>query len=124
MIQSSKKILSGLFVVTLSLLLYVHTRIAIFQVSYSIQRNEKKVATLSDEYKIMKFEISKLRSLGYLDRRKKEMNLKLVTPKTVKVVSIPLETQAEPVVLPSPFVRKGFFSFVNLIKEAQAKTPR
>lgn len=125
MIDISKKSFSGLFVITLLLLLHVHAQVSIFQVSYLIQKKEKELADLSDEYRKMKFEVSKLHSLSYLDKRKKEMNLKLETPKSVRVIPIRSEPKEnERTIEAPPMVRKGFFSFVNLIKEAQAKTSR
>ena len=121
---SSRKVFSGLFVLTAALLLHVHTQVSIFQVSYSIQNKEKKLAALSDEYRIRKFEVSKLHSLVYLDKRKKEMNLNLVVPKEIKIVPVPIVKPLVEPVMPNSLVRRSFFSFVNFIKEAQAKTSR
>ena len=122
MLQRSKKVFSGLVLITFVLLLHVHTQVSIFQVSYSIQKKEKMFAELSDQYKLRKYEVSKLYSLSYLDKKKKEMNLKLVVPKDVKVVYWPAEKEAERSIEAPPMIRRGLFSFVNLIKEAQAKT--
>lgn len=121
---SSNKIFSFLFVITATLLLYVHGQVSVFHVSYSIQKKEKELAKLSDEFKMLKYEVSQLRSLSYLDKMTKEMNLKLVMPKEVKVISVPVERQADRISLPPTIVRKGFLSFINFVKEAQAKTSR
>lgn len=118
--SSPKKMFSTLFVVTFALILHVHTQTAIFRVSYSIQKKEKEMAVLSDEFKLKNFEVSKLHSLNYLDKRMKEMKLNLVMPKEVKVVSIPQVPQSR--ITEAPILQKGIFSFVSLIKEAQAKT--
>ena len=124
LLDQPKKIFSGLALVTCALIVHVHTQIAIFQVSYAIQKKEKLIAELSDEYRVRKFEVSKLHSFNYLDKRKKEMNLKLVVPKEVNVIGVPVEKEM-PRINDSPsVVQKGLFSFVNLIKEAQAKTSR
>ena len=40
---------------TCLLLLYVHEQTSIFQVSYGIEKKERAVAKLSEEYKRMKF---------------------------------------------------------------------
>ncbi len=120
--RSPRKVFSGLFVITIALVLHVHTQISIFQVSYSIQRKEKQLSALSDEFKIRNFEVSKLHSLNYLDKRKKELNLNLVMPKTIQVVSVPAEKEMSRVIDAPPLVQKSVFSFVNFIKEAQAKT--
>ncbi len=124
MFDSTRKIFLGLFLVTFALLLYVHTQVSIFQVSYAIQRKEKELAALSDEFKMRRFEVSKLHSLNYLDRRKREMNLKLAIPKEIKMILVPAPKEMPLVLEPPPLVRKGLFSFVNFIKEAQAKTSR
>ncbi len=119
---STKKVFGGLFVVTLGLLLYVHTQVLIFQTSYAIQRKEKRLAELSDLYKVMKYEVTKLHSLQYLEKRKQEMKLDLVLPKEVKVVPLPVQRELKEAVEVPSVVQRGFLSFVNFIKEAQAKT--
>ena len=122
MLGEPKKFFYGLTLITLALLLHVHMQVSIFQVSYSIQKKNKLLSELSDEYRLQRYEVSKLYSLGYLDKRKKEMNFNLVIPKEVKVVYIPSEKTPEPIIQPLPLIRQGIFSFANLIKDAQAKT--
>lgn len=122
MLREPKKLFYGLFFVTLILLLHVHMQVSIFQVSYSIQKKNKILSELTDDYRLQKYEVSKLYSLGYLDKRKKEMNLNLQPPKEVKVVYVPSEKIVKPVIEPPTLLRQGIFSFANLIKDAQAKT--
>ena len=122
MLENTKKIFSIMALVTLVLLLHVHMQISIFQVSYLIQKKSKLLSDLTDQYRFEKYGISKLYSPSYLDRRKKEMNLKLVVPKEVKVVYVPADKVADHVLEPPPVIQRGLFSFANLIKEAQAKT--
>ena len=124
MLKQPKKIFSGLALLTFVLLFHVHMQVSIFQVSYSIQKKSKLLSELTDEYRLEKYEISKLYSLSYLDKRKKELNLNLVVPKEVKVVYAPVERVTEQMIDAPPMIRRGLFSFANLIKEAQAKTSR
>lgn len=124
MFSLQKRAVPALLVVTGFLLLHVHTQVSIFQVSYSIQKKERKLEALSDQYKILKYEVSRLHSLAYLDKRRSELKLDLVMPKDVKVIKVPVPRQVEPEVPPPSMLQKGFFSFVQLVKEAQAKTSR
>ncbi|MBI4387681.1 MAG: hypothetical protein HY582_01395 [Candidatus Omnitrophica bacterium] len=124
MMGVSNRIFSILVMITMALLIYVHGQISVFRVSYSIQKKEKELARLSDDFKMLKFEVSQLRSLSYLDKKMKEMNLKLVMPAEVKVISVPIEKQVDRTMLSPTIVQKGFFSFVDFVKEAQAKTSR
>lgn len=122
MFNEPKKIFYSLIFITLALLLHVHMQVSIFQVSYSIQKKNKLLSELSDDYRLQKYEVSKLYSLGYLDKRKKEMNFNLEPPKEVKVVYVPSEKTAKSTIEAPPIIRQGIFSFANLIKDAQAKT--
>ncbi|PIQ85411.1 MAG: hypothetical protein COV74_08850 [Candidatus Omnitrophica bacterium CG11_big_fil_rev_8_21_14_0_20_45_26] len=122
MITHSKRAYSGLALLTIALLLYVHTQIMIFQVSYNIQSKEKQLVELGDELKAHQYAVSQLHSLSYLEKRKEEANLKLVLPKTVKVIPIPMTKSVDHPIEAPAVVKRGIFSFVNFIKEAQAKT--
>ena len=119
---SSKRTFSFLIVGTFLLLFYVHEQIAIFQVSYSIEKKEREVARLSEEYKTAKFHIARLRSPDVLNKRMKELSLDLTSPKDQEVIKImkprvvPEQTKTT---LSTPF---QFQSWIHLIKEAQAKT--
>ncbi len=123
MLQEPKKLFAGLLLLTLALLLHVHMQVSIFKVSYAIQKNNKLFAELSDEFRLQRYELSKLYSPSYLDKRKKEMNLKLTVPREIKVVMVPEFKIADTAVIEAPpIIRQGLFSFANFIKEAQAKT--
>lgn len=120
--MSSKRTFSFLIIGTLLLLSYVHEQILIFQVSYSIEKKEREVARLSEEYKNAKFRVARLRSPDALSKRMKKTSLELTTPRDQEVVriikprAIPTETKTT---APAPF---HIQSWIHLIKEAQAKT--
>ncbi len=120
---SSKRIFSFLILGTLLLLLYVHEQIVIFQVSYSIEKKERQVARLSEDYKIAKFRAARLRSPDVLNKRMKELSLDLTSPKDREVIKITkpqiVSEQTTKTTAPAPF---QFQSWLHLIKEAQAKT--
>lgn len=122
--RSSKNVVISFMGATVALLLLVHTQVSIFRVSYQIQEKKKTLAVLSDEYRVKQSEVSKLHSLSYLDQKRSEMKLDLVVPKEVKVISVPADRTIPREVPLSPVIQKGLFSFVQLVKEAQAKTTR
>lgn len=120
---SVKRTFSFLVLGTILLLFYVHEQIAIFQVSYSIEKKERQVARLAEEYKTAKFRVACLRSPDVLSKRMKELSLDLTTPRDREVIKIAkpqlISEQATKATLPAPF---RFQSWLHLIKEAQAKT--
>ncbi|MBI4394991.1 MAG: hypothetical protein HY583_02225 [Candidatus Omnitrophica bacterium] len=109
---------------TLALLLYVHEQTAIFQVSYSIEKKEREIARLSEQYKTCKFKVARLRSPHVLSERMKKLSLNLTTPKDQKIIrvlkmkTLPLEPQVR---WPAPL---QFLSLIHFVKEAQAKTSK
>ena len=118
--ESPKRIMGFLITGTLLLLLYVHQQISILQVSYSIEKKEREVARLSEDYKISKFELTRLYSPYLLSRRVKSASLNLTTPKAREIIKV---TKPRMIAPPAPVVpwpnRLPWFGFV---KEAQAKT--
>ena len=120
---SSKRTFSFLIVGTVLLLFYVHEQVAMFQVSYSIEKKERQVARLSEEYKTAKFRVARLRSPDVLSKRMKKLSLDLTAPKDREVIKITkpkiVSEQTTKATVPAPF---QFQSWLHLIKEAQAKT--
>ncbi len=120
--ELSKRTFSFLVLGTFLLLLYVHEQISIFQVSYSIQKKEREVAQLSEQYKMTKFKVARLRSPHALNQRMKQLSLDLRTPTEQEVIRIikPKGTlQTSKATLPDPI---QFLSWLHFIKDAQAKT--
>ena len=120
----SKRTFTLLITGTLLVLLYVHTQIAIFQLSYSIGKKEREVAQLSETYKTARFRVARLRSPQALSQRAKKISLVLIPPKNQEVIKIlrprtvPIQKQ---VVWPAPF---QFLSLIHFVKEAHAKTSK
>ena len=126
MIGLSKRHFVLLALFTMVLLAYVHAQVSVFRVSYSIAEKEKWLSKMSDDYRNIKFQVSKLKSLNYLDKKRREIEADLVTPKMVKAIRVPAEKQAE---LPAPsegrsLLRHGVSPLLGLIKEAQARMSR
>ena len=121
---SSRRAFFLLSVLTCVLLFYVHARVSVLQVSYAIQEKEKRLSKLSDEFRNCKFQVSKLRSLNYLDKRRREIDSSLVVPETVKAIRVPIEKQTQATVEPPPAVKHGAGLFLGIMKEAQAKMVR
>ena len=120
--ELTKRTFSWFILVTFALLMYVHQQISIFQVSYSIQRKEREAAKLSEEYKMAKFRLDRLRSPHVLNQRMKEMSLDLTTPTEQEVIRIlkpKIAPQETKVSWPDPV---QFLSTFHFMKEAQAKT--
>ena len=107
---------------TLLLLLYVHEQVSILQASYSIEKKEREVARLSENYKEVKFRVARLRSPAVLNQRMKELSLNLTIPTDQEVVRV-LKLRTVPagtkVSWPAPI---QFASWLHFVKEAQAKT--
>ncbi|MBI3999454.1 MAG: hypothetical protein HY351_02465 [Candidatus Omnitrophica bacterium] len=122
--RSSKRAFAFLILGTLALLLYVHEQVSIIQVSYSIEKKERDLARLSEDYKTARFKVARLRSPHVLNERMKKLSLNLTAPTDQKVVRVlkpkpvPVETEVRWL---TPF---QFLSLLHFVKEAQAKTSR
>ena len=125
--ELSKRTFTILITATLLLLFYVHEQVTIFQVSYSIERKEREIARLSEDYKTAKFYLTRLRSPHVLSQRIKELSLNLAVPKDRQVIrvlkpkAVPVQIQVEESWPPAPF---RFLSLLHFVKEAQAKTSK
>ena len=118
----SKRTFSLFILITFALLLYVHQQISIFQVSYDIQKKEQDVARLSEEYKMAKFRVDRLKSPHILNQRMKQLSLELITPTDQEIIHVlrpKIELQDNKVSWHDPI---QFLSWFHFIKEAQAKT--
>lgn len=120
--EISKKTFGYLITVTFLLLLYVHEQTSILHVSYSIQKKEREVAQLSETYKLAKFRVARLRSPQALNHRLKELSFDLTTPTEQEIIRI-LKPKIESLSSEKTAGSSShFFPWLNLIKEAQAKT--
>lgn len=120
--ELSKKTFILFIMITLALLLYVHQQISVFRVSYAIQKKEAEAAKLSEDYKLVKFRVARLRSPHVLNQRMKQLSLDLTTPteqEIIRVLKPKVVPQETKMILPDPI---QFLSWLHFIKEAQAKT--
>ena len=109
---------------TLLLLLYVHEQVSILQASYAIEKKEREMVRLSEDYKVAKFRVARLRSPAVLNQRMKELSLNLTIPtdqevvKVLRLKTVPADTKVS---WPAPI---RFASWLPFVKEAQAKTSK
>lgn len=108
--------------ITLALLIYVHQQTLVFQTSYSIEKKERQVARLSEDYKNAKFSVARLRSPHALNERMKKLSLDLIAPKDHQIIRL-----VKPKEVPAP-TKMGwsapvqFMSWLHFVREAHAKT--
>ena len=120
-VNISKKTFSMLIIGTFSLLLYVHQHVSVFQLSYDIEKKERQIAKLSEDYKRAKFNLAQLRSPHVLNERLKKSSLELITPTDQEVIRV-LKTEAIIQKTEPKWSGVQLGSFIQFVKEAQAKT--
>lgn len=103
------------------LLAYVHIYTETYRLSYVIQKNETKLAQLSEQYKIAQFRVIRLHSPNYLNKKLKEKSLQLTAPKAAEIIKISLPRPIETPIEPIEPVKYNFFSWFSSMKEALAK---
>jgi len=120
--ELSKRTFSALIFGTLALLFYVHQQVSIFQLSYDIEKKERRIARLSEDYKQARFDLARLRSPHALSERLKKSSLELIMPTDQEIIRV---LKIEPVIQ-NPETRWPalfqFGSLLHFVKEAQAKT--
>lgn len=123
--EISKRTFTFLILGTLTLLLYVHEQIAVFQASYSIEKKEREVARLTEEYKTAKFRVARLRSPHVLSERMRRLSLDLTTPQDQEIIRIlklkSVTAEVGQTRWPTPL---QFLSLLHFVREAQAKTSK
>ncbi len=120
--ELSKRTFSALILGTLALLFYVHQQVSVLQLSYDIEKKERQIARLSEDYKRAKFALVRLRSPHALSERLKESSLELIMPTDQEIIRV---LKIEPVIQKTETSWPAVFQFGSLlhfVKEAQAKT--
>jgi hypothetical protein len=121
---SNKRVLKYFVISTTLLLLYVHEQTSILRLSYSIEKKERELARLSEEYKVTRYQLARLHSPGFLSRQLKERSLNLTTPKVIEVIKVQMpKTSTSPVRANVP-QQSTLLSWIGSLKEAQAKTSK
>ena len=119
------KILFGCSILTVTLLLYVHERVEMLKVSYQIYEKSSELSQKGEEFRRLKFEVSRLRSPQALEKRLEELPLSLTLPKEIKVLKVPepLRQQVPNALTVRPPAGRNLFDFVGQwIQIAQART--
>ncbi len=110
---------------TLLVLAYVHGQVSILRISYSIEKKEREVARLSEDYKLAKYQVARFRSPQFLQRELKARSLDLAVPKAVQVMKIIKPKELLPPLNQPATVKTNITSwFGGFMREAQAKTSK
>ena len=110
---------------TLLVLVYVHEQVSILQISYSIEKKERDLARLSENYKVAKFQMTRLHSPSYLNQALKSRSLNLSMPKAVQVVRVVKPKELLPPLNQPATIKTNMTSwFGGFMREAQAKTSK
>jgi len=117
----SRRTFLSLFFVTLLVLAYVHEQVSILAVSYSIEKKEREMARLSEDYRSAKFHLARLHSPSFLNHQLKSRSLNLAPPRAVQVVRV-LKPKTLTAAREQPVsVKLNPVSWFGLIREAHAK---
>ncbi|MCB9800484.1 MAG: hypothetical protein H6757_06985 [Candidatus Omnitrophica bacterium] len=125
--KGSGKIIVVSAVVATFLILYVHTQISLFRVSYQIDAKNKVHTRKIEEYRFLKYDVDQLKAPKALEEKMKVMKLDLTLPDDIQVVKVPFYREAS---LPLGGRQAGVKSFSEQmmgflgkwIDVAQAKT--
>lgn len=118
------KILFGCLLITGTLLLYVHERVEMLRISYRINEKTTRLSRRQEEFRHLKFEVSRLRSPQHLEQRLGELSVPLTLPKQIQVMRVPARAaaprlEALPVEPPSHRILNFLGRWVQI---AQART--
>jgi len=112
--------------ITLIALLYVHQQIQLIEMSYKIEFNEKAAASLLDQNKSLVYNVTKLKSPVYLEKRLLAGKKEFTIPQQWKVVEVaaPTKINRQPVMIATAKTR-GILEVFKLFgrpKEVLANT--
>ncbi len=117
------KILIGFSLATAVLLVYVHERVEMFRISYRIYDRSAQLSKRAEEYRLLKFEVTQLRSPQSLEKRLQAMSLPFTLPKEIKVLRIPAPVVQAREPLPVHVQTQSLFHFLGQwVQVAQART--
>lgn len=113
----------GFSIVTMVLLLYVHERVEMFKLSYKIYEKSEQLSKRAEQYRLLKFEVTQLRSPQSLERRLEAMSLPFMLPKEIKVLRVPTPVVQAREPLPVHVQTQNLFHFLGQwVQVAQART--
>lgn len=117
------KILIGFSLATAVLLVYVHERVEMFRISYRIYDRSAQLSKRAEEYRLLKFEVTQLRSPQSLEKRLQAMSLPFALPKEIKVLRVPTPVVQARESLPVHVQTQSLFHFLGQwVQVAQART--
>ena len=118
------KILFGFAMVTAALLLYVHERVEMLEVSYQIQAKSAELSQKAEEFRHLNFEVAQIRSPQNLEKRISELSLSLTPPQEIHALPVPESAipSEQKVLSIQPQSRKLSNFFGQWIQIAQART--
>ena len=125
MIQSMGKIISGVGLLTLLLLVYVHEQVALVRVSYLIDSKSAALSRMSEEYRQLKFDVDQLKAPRLLEEKMKTLSLDLALPQEIHVVrtpALPLPAPGRDVPTVGSISGNMFHFLGHWVEVAQAKT--
>lgn len=123
--KGTGKILLVFILATGSLLLYVHEQVEMLRVSYRIHSKSSSLSKRTEEYRRLKYDVTRLRSPEVLEKRLQELDLGLTLPKEIKTLRVqPPVFQPELSQAPvSATPVDQFFNFLGQwVQVAQART--
>lgn len=121
----SKRTLLFLVSGTLLVLAYVHEQVSVLQISYSIEKKEKQLHRLSEEHKLLKYQVARMHSPAFLNQQLKSRALNLSAPKAVQVMKMVRPKEMLPPLNQPATIKTAMSSWVGgFMREAQAKTSK
>ena len=115
----------GLIFITLLALLYVHQQVQLIEVSYKIESNEKGVTTLLDQNKSLVYNITKLKSPVYLEKKFLASKKEFVIPQQWQVIEVAAPRLEKAPIMTAQARGRAPFDFFKLLgkpKEVFANT--
>ncbi len=124
--KGTGKFLSGITLLSVLALFYIHAQFLLFQVSYRLSSKSQKLAQESESYRFLKFEVDQLKAPRLLEERMKQLELDLTLPKEVRIVRVPMLPAISDVAVKGVSLQPlsdGILDFLGRwVRVAQAKT--
>lgn len=107
---------------TLVTLLYVHQQVQLLKLSYKINLNESQIARVLDQNKSLIYNVTRLKSPVYLDKKFLAINKDFAIPKQWQIVKIATSGEAGQPVATAKLEkqRSGIFKIFGKPREALA----
>jgi hypothetical protein len=87
--RGSGKIIFWISILAALFLVYVHGRVMLLHVSYSINSQSRSMDQKTEQYRYLKFQVDQLKAPRLLENKMKDLAIDLMPPKEIKVVRMP-----------------------------------